>query len=158
MQAINSDIIKWTQWRCDQQDIPYSMTCPEDAKGRKQYLGTWENDANYTYEVAYLGAKRYAYQNAPNDTVHITIAGVPKAAGVCMRSVAELREGLTFDFFQSHKNTAIYIDGDNPQITMPDGYQVTNKCGCIIRPTSYKLTLEDEYRKLIKYYITQKNR
>lgn len=156
--AINNDIIKWTQWRCDQQEIPYSMTCPEDAKGRKQHLGTWENDANYTYEVAYLGAKRYCYQNKPTDTVHITIAGVPKAAGTCMQSCAELREGLTFDFFQSRKNLALYIDGDNPQITMPDGYQVTNKCGCIIRPTSYKLTLEDEYRKLIKYYISQKNR
>lgn len=152
---INKQIIEWTRWRCDQQGIDYKKTCPKDKKGRKQYLGTWENDANY-YEIKYEGAKRYAYRLDPNDTVHITIAGVPKAAGYILKSVDDLKEGLTFDLFQSRKNLCQYIDGDNPQVTMPDGYKVTNKCGCIIRPTSYKLTLENEYRQLIKYYISQK--
>ena len=68
----------------------------------------------------------------------------------------DLREGLVFDFFNSHKNMAIYLDGNNPQVTMPDGYKVHNKCGVVIRPTSYKLTLEEEYRQLLKLYISQK--
>lgn len=152
---INQRIIEWTKKRCADQDIDYSKTCPKDKKGRPQYLGTWENDANY-YEISYLGAKRYAYRENPRDTIHITIAGVPKAAGHVLQSVGDLKEGLTFDLFQSRKNLCQYIDGDNPQVTMPDGYQVTNKCGCIIRPTSYTLTLENEYRQLIKYYISQK--
>lgn len=152
---INKQIIEWTRWRCEQQEIDYNKTCPEDKKGNKQYLGTWENDANY-YEIKFEGAKRYAYRMDPKDTVHITIAGVPKAAGHILKSVDDLKEGLTFDLFQSRKNLCEYIDGDNPQVTMPDGYKVTNKCGCVIRPTSYTLTLENEYRQLIKYYISQK--
>ena len=152
---INQQIIEWTKWRCEQQDIDYNKTCPKDKKGRLQYLGIWENDANY-YEISYLGAKRYAYREGPNDMVHITIAGVPKSAGHVLQDVSDLKEGLTFDLFQSRKNLCQYIDGDNPEVTMPDGYKVTNKCGCIIRPTSYRLTLKNEYRQLIKYYISQK--
>lgn len=152
---INQQIISWNKWRCEQQDIDYTKTCPKNKKGIPQHLGIWENDANY-YEISYLGAKRYAYRETPTDTVHITIAGVPKAAGHVLQSVADLKEGLTFDLFQSRKNLCQYIDGDNPQVTMPDGYKVTNTCGCIIRPTSYTLTLENEYRQLIKYYIAQK--
>ena len=152
---INQKIIEWTKWRCEQQEIDYSKTCPLDKAGRPQHIGTWENDANY-YEVSYLGAKRYAARSSPTDAVHITIAGVPKAAGHVLGSVGDLKEGLTFDLFQSRKNLCQYIDGDNPQVIMPDGYKVTNKCGCIIRPTSYTLTLEEEYRQLIKYYISQK--
>ena len=152
---INQQIISWNKWRCEQQDIDYTKTCPKNKKGIPQYLGIWENDANY-YEISYLGAKRYAYRETPTDTVHITIAGVPKAAGHVLQSVADLKEGMTFDLFQSRKNLCQYIDGDNPQVTMPDGYKVTNTCGCIIRPTSYTLTLENEYRQLIKYYIAQK--
>lgn len=152
---INQRIIEWTKQRCEEQGIDYSKTCPCDADGNPQHLGTWENDANY-YEIKYLGAKRYAYRKTPNDIIHITIAGVPKSAGNVLECVDDLKEGLTFDLFQSRKNLCQYIDGDNPQIVMPDGYKVTNKCGCIIRPTSYTLTLENEYRQLIKYYISQK--
>lgn len=161
---INQRIIEWTRWRCEQQGIVYEKTCPRDAKGNPQYLGTWENDANY-YEIKYEGAKKYAYRKNSRDVTHITIAGVPKAAGHVLQSVDDLREydkekktGLKFDIFQSHKNLCQYIDGDNPQVIFPDGYKVTNKCGCIIRPTSYTMTLEGEYRELIKYYIKQKQK
>lgn len=153
---INASIIEKTKQLCTDRGIDYNLTCPEDKNGRPQYLGTWENDANY-YEISFLGAKRYAYREYKGDKIHITIAGVPKAAGNMLQSVGDLKEGLTFDFFQSRKNLCQYIDGDNPQVTMPDGWKVKNKCGCLIRPTSYTLTLDNEYRQLIKYYISQKH-
>ena len=153
---INQQIIEWTEKRLKDQGIDPELARPKDKKGRPQHLGTWENDANY-YEIKYLRAKAYAFRYHANDVVHITLAGVPKAAGTCLQSVDDLKEGLYFDFFQSRKNLCQYIDGDNPQIIMPDGWQVTNKCGCIIRPTSYTLTLDNEYRQLIKRYISQKH-
>ena len=73
-----------------------------------------------------------------------------------LTSVDDLREGLYFDIFNSRKNLLTYRDGDNPQVTMPDGYKVKQKCSCNIRPTSYKLTLTGDYRELIKKYLTQK--
>lgn len=153
---INQRIIEWTEKRLKDQGIDPELARPKDKKGRPQHLGTWENDANY-YEILYLRAKAYAYRQNKNDITHITLAGVPKAAGCILQSPADLKEGLYFDIFQSRKNLCQYIDGDNPQVIMPDGYQVTNKCGCVIRPTSYTLKLDNEYRQLIKYYISQKH-
>ena len=154
--GINKEIIEWTEKRLKDQGIDPELARPKDKKGRPQHLGTWENDANY-YEILYLRAKAYAYRLHKNDITHITLAGVPKAAGTILQSPADLKEGLYFDIFQSRKNLCQYIDGDNPQVVMPDGYRVTNKCGCVIRPTSYTLKLDNEYRQLIKYYIKQKH-
>ena len=151
----NEKYIEWMKWRCAEQNLDYNMTCPKDTDGVPQYLGIYENDANY-YTIKYEGAKKYAYQLYKGDKTHITVAGVPKAAAICLKTPDDLREGMEFDFFNSHKNMAIYLDGDNPQVTMPDGYKVHNKCGVMIRPTSYKLTLEEEYKQLLKLYISQK--
>lgn len=151
----NREYIEWMKWRCAEQKLDYEKTCPKDTEGNPQYLGIYENDGNY-FEIKYLGSKRYAYRESATDRTHITIAGVPKGAAIALNSPDDLREGMVFDFFNSHKNMAVYLDGDNPQVTMPDGYRVHNKCGVVIRPTSYKLTLEEEYRQLLKLYISQK--
>ena len=131
------------------------MSCPKNTKGSREYLGIWEHDAAY-YEIKFMGAKRYAYKYKPDDQVHITIAGVRKAAATVLRSVDDLKEGLYFDIFNSRKNLLTYLDGNNPECTFPDGYHVTNTCGCNIRPTSYKLTLTGDYRELLKKYLQQK--
>lgn len=151
----NQKIIKWTKWRCKQQDIPYELTCPENTKGSREYLGIWERDANY-FEFKCLRAKAYSYRNSPTDTVHITLAGVPKSAANVLHSVDDLKEGIYFDIFNSRKNMLTCLDGNNPAVTFPDGYKVTNTCGCNIRPTSYKLTLDGEHRALIKQYLAMK--
>lgn len=153
--AENKRIIDWTIQRCEDQGINYELSCPRTKEGAPQYLGTWENDAHY-YEFKTLGAKRYAYKEKKEDRVHITIAGVPKSAANVLHEVDDLKEGLTFDIFNSRKNLLTYRDGDNPQVTFLDGYTVTNVCSVNIRPTSYKLSLEGEYRDLIKTYLAQK--
>ena len=152
----NERIKEWTRERCEIQNIDYEKTCPMNKKGNREYLGIWEHDAHY-YELKVLGAKRYAYKTTPNDKIHITIAGVPKSAAGVLKSVDDLREGLEFDLFNSHKNLLTYCDGNNPLVIMPDGYKVKNTCSVNIRPTSYKLTLEKEYRALIKKYLESKH-
>lgn len=156
IQAENERIKQWTKDRLALQDIPYEMSCPQNTKGVHEYLGIWEHDAYY-YEAKFLRAKCYAYKETETDKTHITIAGVPKAAAHVLQSPDDLKEGLDFDLFNSHKNLLTYRDGDNPLVTMPDGYKVKNKCACNIRPTSYKVTLEKEYRNLIKKYLTEKH-
>lgn len=157
--AENERIKDWTRTRLEAQEIPYEMSCPKNPDGVREYLGIWEHDAHYE-NIKFMGAKRYAYQirdkHGELSKVKITIAGVPKAAANVLSSVDDLREGLYFDIFNSRKNLLTYRDGDNPQITMPDGYQVKQRCACNIRPTSYKLTLTGDYRELIKKYLQQK--
>ena len=148
-------IIEWTKERLKLQDIPYEMSCPKAPDGRYEYLGIWENDANY-YQIKILRAKAYAYKFDEKDTTHITLAGVPKAAANVLKDPDDLKDGLYFDIFNSRKNLLTYLDGDNPQVTLPDGYKVTNKCGCNIRPVSYKLSLTADYRDLLKKYLNQK--
>ena len=154
-EAENERIIKWTFDRCIAQKIEYELTCPRDTKGNPQYLGTWENDANY-YEFKCLGAKRYAYRMHKDDVVHITVAGVPKKAGRTVKSLKNFKEGLKFDLFNSHKNLITYMDGNNPLVTFPDGYTVKNKFAANIRPTSYTMTLTSDFRELIQKYLKQK--
>lgn len=153
--AENERIKQWTKERLEKQNIPWEMSCPKNTKGSREYLGIWEHDAAY-YEIKFMGAKRYAYKYKPDDQVHITIAGVPKAAANVLKSVDDLKEGLYFDIFNSRKNLLTYLDGNNPACVFPDGYRVTNTCGCNIRPTSYKLTLTGDYRELLKKYLQQK--
>lgn len=151
----NKRIIEWTKQRCEEQGIDYELTCPKTAEGVPQYLGTWEHDADY-YEFKCSGAKRYAYRETEHDKIHITIAGVPKSAADVLHSVDDLREGLVFDIYNSRKNLLTYKDGNNPCVTFEDGYTNTNKCSVNIRPTSYTLTLDVEYKELIRQYLDQK--
>lgn len=151
----NKRIIEWTKKRCEEQGIDYNLTCPKTPEGVPQYLGTWENDENY-YQFKCLRAKCYAYQKTKDDYTHTTVAGVPKGACRVLKSVGALRDGITFDIYHSHKNMIIYRDGDNPQVTMPDGYRVHNTCAANIRPTSYTLTLERELKDLIRMHLNNK--
>ena len=137
---------------CKERGIDPALVNPVDDEGVKHLLGAWENDGYY-HEFKTEGAKRYAYKETPDDKIHITIAGVPKVAGSVLKSVDELREGLKFDIYNSHKNLTTYLDGDNPLVTMPDGYKVKNVCGINIRPTSYNLTFTSDYRELLRRYM-----
>lgn len=153
----NEKIIEWTKKRCELQGIDFNLTQPKDKKGVVHPLGIWELEGCY-FESKFLGAKRYAYKESESDHVHITIAGVPKSAWNVLQSVDDLKEGLTFDIFNSRKNLITYKDGKrpNPQAVFPDGFVNSNKYGAVIRPTSYKLTLTEDYRELIEAYLNKK--
>lgn len=161
IEAENERIIAWTKQRCELQDIPFEMTCPENKKGQREHLGIWEQDIESPnkeyYELKVLRAKCYAYKLTENDSTHITIAGVPKAAANVLQSVGDLQDGITFDIFNSRKSLLTYCDGDNPQAIMPDGYKVKNTCSINIRPTSYTVNLDAEYRALIRKYLANKH-
>lgn len=136
---------------CKERGIPFEKYSPEDDTGTKHPLGLWENDGLYD-EFKTCGAKRYAYKDHFDKKIHTTIAGVPKRCAYVLHSVDDLREGLKFDVYNSAKNLLTYLDGDNPRVVLPDGYEVKNTCGVNMRPTSYSLTFTDDYRSLLSRY------
>lgn len=141
---------------CNERSIDPYLVSPKDKDGVVHTMGLWEDDGSYT-DFKTMHAKCYAYKESENDRVHITIAGVPKNCADVLQKVDDLRNGLTFDIFHSRKNITTYLDGDNPQVTMPDGYKVTYKCGINLHPTSYKLTLTEQYKELLIAYGNKRN-
>ena len=152
----NEKVLETIERICKERNIDPYLLAPKDKNGTAHPLGIWEDDGNY-FEFKTMHAKSYAYKLNEDDKIHITIAGVPKKCADVLKRVDDLRNGLTFDMFHSRKNVTAYIDGDNPQVTMPDGYKVKNICGINLRPTSYKLTLTEEYKELLCMYGNKRN-
>lgn len=152
----NNKILETIERICKERNIDPYLLSPKDKKGMAHTMGVWEDDGQYN-EFKTMHAKCYAYTDYESDKVHITIAGVPKSCADSLKKVDDLRNGLKFDLFHSRKNLTTYIDGNNPQVTMSDGYKVTNKCGINLRPTSYELSLTKQYKELLTMYGNKRN-
>ena len=69
---------------------------PVEYKGRSYSMGIAEHDASYS-EFITLGAKRYAYRDAADGQLHITVAGVPKrGVSVLENDIYKFARGLVF--------------------------------------------------------------
>ena len=77
--------------------------------GRDYWLGVAELDGSYL-EFVTLGAKRYACRDADTGELKITVAGVPKKAGVkCLNNdIANFKNGLLFVGETTGKLTHVY--------------------------------------------------
>ena len=87
-------------------------------EGKKYILGYAERDPDYT-EFRYLGAKRYCARSSEDGQLHLTVAGVPKAAVNELRDdIRNFHAGITFCSIRPgdgidetvEKNAAVYID------------------------------------------------
>lgn len=118
-----------------------------DSKGIEHYMGVVEPDGEYL-RFATLGAKRYAYDDM-DGKLHITISGVDKKAGA-----AELGrlENFKPDFIFLHpgKTEAIYNDFPVRKQFIADGKAVEIVSYVIIRETTYKLSLSEDYENLLR--------
>jgi hypothetical protein len=115
-----------------------------DAKGRTHYMGVYEEDGEYT-RFKTLGAKKYAYEDE-NGNLHITIAGVPKQAGA---EELKRKGGLEafergFEFTETGKLEAVYNDGRINGVVI-DGRKLDITKNVVLRPTTYKLDITEEY-------------
>ena len=144
---------------CIYYGIPVSDTTPATKKGVKKPLGAWDYEGTY-YEYITLGAKRYAYRNAPKSAggaVNITVSGVPKSAAKNMRDIYEFCDGYEFDRATCGKQLVYYLDGNNYMPTFADGYTVTNPYAMCLRKNGYRLTLTCEYNTLINAFKSLHN-
>lgn len=154
----NKEIIKENIEACRHYGIPEDSFIAYTPKGKKCVLGIWENegdpkngDCEY-YEFKTLGAKKYAYRYY-DKSIGITVAGVPKVASVCLKNIYhDFNDGFVFDRDICKKKLCTYIDGDNPLVTMPDGYVVKETMGINLRNIGYTLGMVSEFKTLLGKY------
>lgn len=110
-----------SSWDADQVKS-YNEKCKEKLKannygcvnynGREWWLGVAETDGlndQYT-EFTSLGAKRYCGRSAADNTIHITVAGVPKSGYKCLNDdIKNFKEGTIFSGTVTGKLTHKYI-------------------------------------------------
>lgn len=139
---------------CEHYDLDYSLTRPKDSKGIEHPLGRFENEGDPITYTAYtefctLGAKRYCYRDVSDGELHITVSGVNKAGAACLADdIRNFNKNTFFGYDDARKNIAMYIDHMDPvTFTDIDGYSYTStyKYGVCIYPTTYQMSMTDEF-------------
>lgn len=135
--------------------IDFERFSPTDSKGIPHLLGVFESETEhgnqYTYDKFITqGAKKYAVEI--NGKIKITVSGVPKGGAKCLTKIEDFRDDLIFDYKYTNKNTLMYNDKQAP-FDLIDyfgiKYRVTDKSGCCLLPTTYKLGKALEYANLL---------
>lgn len=144
---------------CEFYDIDFKKTRPLKPSGEAAPLGYWEFEGYYE-SFKTLGAKKYAYINLFNEDgsikdknkgMHVTVSGVnKKKAAKLLPDLESFEDGFTFDRDLCGSKLLTYIDGTNPEVTLPDGYRVHHAYACNMRNNSYTLGLTSEYASLIQ--------
>ena len=152
---------------CDFYEIDFELTRPrrENGKGAPAPLGHWEHEGVYD-EFKTLGAKKYVYKNLrepdgslkdKNKGIHVTVSGVPKEEGSrLLKSLDDFQKGFVFDREKCGRKLLTYLDGCNPEVTLPDGYKVHHKYAINMRNNSYTVGLSSDLEILIKELNEQK--
>ncbi|MBR0361438.1 MAG: hypothetical protein IIX35_03615, partial [Paraprevotella sp.] len=90
--------------------------------------------------------------------VHTTIAGLPKGAGTKkLKSIDDFTNKTVWNTKESEKNTAVYNDNQTwCDVTDMYGnkYTAADKYGVAIVPTTFDMTIGEEFEKFLKVLIT----
>ena len=118
-----------------------------DSKGTYHYMGVYEQEETYNYFKTY-GAKKYAYEYEDGET-HITIAGVPKKAGAKeLQMAGGIKRFYPPFIFKAGKMESVYNDSAYGTYNV-DGKNVYITKNVCLRPTTYELSLTNEYIELL---------
>lgn len=95
-------------------NIPEEELSPVNNKGERKILGMFEVDGHYKTFKAY-GAKRYIYEDEKG--FHITVAGLPKAAGRDymlnnLDPFLDFKDGMTIPAINTGKLTHTYVEDE----------------------------------------------
>ena len=139
-----------------ERNIDFERFAPKDIKGNAHLLGVFECETGKGREVTYdkfitQGAKKYAYE--VDGEIHVTVSGVPKEGGAkCLTDLKQFKDNLVFDFKHTNKLTLAYNDSQIPAtITdyLGNTYEVKDKSGICMLPTTYRLGKAEDYADLI---------
>lgn len=128
---------------------------PLDVYGKKHLLGIYECETKenhlYTYdEFITQGAKKYAYKL--DDKIKITVAGVPKSGSVALKDLHDFKDDFVFRYEDTNKNLLIYTENQE-ELELEDylgvKYNVSDKSGCCVVPTTYVLSKSNDYATLL---------
>lgn len=144
----------------DELQINFEKYSPKDKKNISHLLGIFEHDASY-YQFITQGAKKYAYIDKKDEKIHITVSGVPKKGAKALKDLNDFKDDFIFSFKDTNKNLLVYNDDMNPFILKDykgKKLEVTDKYGCILIPTTYKLGKAEEYANLIEENSSRRSR
>lgn len=150
-------------------DIDIEKFAPTDVYGNSHMLGLFDEDGHYE-EFITQGAKKYAYtkwakkekvkedaniikeENGKCLVLEITVAGVPKQGARALKTLKDFTDDLVFEFKDTNKNLLFYVEEQKPYLLKDYKgveYEVSDKSGCCIVPTTYVLKKALEYSQLI---------
>lgn len=119
-----------------------------DKKGIVHYMGVYEPDETYADFIT-LGAKKYAFDTMESGP-HITVAGVPKNSGAVellyKGGLEAFQPGFTWT--DTGKLESVYNDNALGKQKI-DGHIVNFTKNIVLRPTTYKLDITEEYSDVL---------
>lgn len=120
-----------------------------DKNGKTHYMGVFEQEKGYERFITY-GAKKYAYEQAGK--LGVTVSGVSKKTG--SEELGQLENfKYGFKFTAAGGLEAVYNDV-NYGLYQIDGHTINITRNVCLRPSSYTLSLADDYSALL-YELTK---
>lgn len=146
----NKEIERRENMRADMLGIPRNKFCPRDKNGIPHRLGIYDDDGQYK-KFKTLGAKKYCYVDNDNK-LHMTVSGVRKSAVSQLHDIEDFKDGTVFDVEHAQKLIMTYVD-DMPPIVWNKGqydeYHSNYKHGICAQPTTYSLSINDDYESIL---------
>lgn len=131
-------------------DSAQSGAWATDSKGKRHYMGVYEQEQGYT-EFKTMGAKKYAYIHEGSTEVETTIAGVSKKYGgrelQAAGGLPAFEEGFIFTL--AGGTASFYNDNTPISKVIRDGHVVEMGPNICIAPSTYRVGLSDEYREIL---------
>lgn len=159
IEEYNKEVMKKLKNAAKEMNIPLEKFIPKDIKGIPHPLGVFDNDGNYK-EFITQGAKKYAYKyiKKGEEKIGITVSGVPKSGSICLKhDLNNFRDGLVFDYRNTNKNTVLKCE-EQISVLLEDylgnTYEVNDKSGFCMLPTTYLLGKAEEYFNYLDEYST----
>ena len=159
--AFLTKAIDWTSYNesqnklleniCKERGLNVEWTRPANIKGKRSFLGNLTIEEEWI-QFRTLGAKRYVERWKSDGLLHLTVAGINKEAVSCLNDdIENFKDGLVFDKDEKDVNKLLHTYVENmPDITFPDGYVSHQRRGVNLRPNGYRLSLDPDYKDLIK--------
>lgn len=126
-----------------------------DANGKRHYMGVYEQEDGYK-DFKTLGAKKYAFIKQGKDKVETTIAGVSKRLGgqelQANGGLKAFTEGFVFSL--AGGTESIYNDRTPIEVKMIHGHRVEMGPNICIAPSTYRVGLTDDYRRILEEIST----
>lgn len=143
--------VNWTAYNRKRiRDSAQSGAYATDPHGKRHYMGVFEDEEPYS-KFKTLGAKKYVFEHA-DGKLQVTIAGVNKKKGgeeLSRRGGIEaFREGFTF--IDAGGTESVYNDSTPYAERVLNGHKIEMSPNICIRPSTYTVSLTDEYRNLLE--------
>lgn len=147
----NEKIVHDLETACKFHNIDTELLRPKDRNGVSHQIGIFEDDGKYE-EFITLGAKRYAFKK--DGKLNITVSGVSKKTGAkaLNNSLKNFNENLEFNYDESGKLISTYLNNQSDivwNVGECDEYSSKYKYGINMQPTTYTMSITDEYLDLM---------